>query len=229
MRFAVVVPVLDEEAALGHVLETTRRQLLPGDLLVVSDGGSADRSVAIAASFGASVVRGAAGRGRQLQAGAGEALRHGAEALLFLHADTVLPPEARQRVEAALALGVAGGGFLVAFDGARWRYRVGERFVNARTRLLRVPLGDQAQFASAAAFEAAGGFPEWPILEDVELMRRLRRIGPLAVLEPPVSTSVRRFERQGTLRTVATNWLIWSLFLFGVSPSRLARLYRQVH
>jgi hypothetical protein len=139
----------------------------------------------------------------------------------------VLPSAARQRVSTALQHGAAGGGFLIAFDSVRWRYRVGERFVNARTRLLRVPLGDQAQFASAAAFDAAGGFPEWPILEDVELMRRLRRVGPLSVLGPPVLTSVRRFERQGSLRTVATNWLIWSLFLSGVSADRLARLYRQ--
>jgi rSAM/selenodomain-associated transferase 2 len=228
MRLAVVVPVLDEENALGRTLESARRTLAPDDLLLVSDGGSTDRTVAIALSFGAVVLRGAAGRGGQLERGAREALRHGAGALLFLHADTLLPALARERVVAALAAGAAGGGFLIAFDGDRWIYRLGERCVNARTRRLGVPLGDQAQFASAVAFEAAGGFPEWPILEDVELMRRLRKVGPLAALEPPVLTSVRRFEQRGAVRTVATNWLIWSLFSLRVSPQRLARLYRQV-
>ncbi|HUP21573.1 MAG TPA: TIGR04283 family arsenosugar biosynthesis glycosyltransferase [Thermoanaerobaculia bacterium] len=227
MRLAVVVPVLDEEVSLGRTLDSVRQVLEHGDLLVVSDGGSADGTVAIAEGHGAVVVRGAPGRGEQLQRGAREALRLGARALLFVHADTLLPQEARAQVMSALERGAAGGGFTVAFDGARGRYRLGERIVNARTRALRVPLGDQAQFASAEAFAASGGFPDWPILEDVELMRRLRRVGPIAVLEPPVITSTRRFERRGTLRTVATNWLIWLLYRLGVSPHRLARLYQQ--
>jgi rSAM/selenodomain-associated transferase 2 len=225
MRLAVVVPVLDEEAALPRTLESARAALLADDLLIVTDGGSADASVAIASSFGATVVTGSPGRGRQLERGAREALRLGAAALLFLHADTMLPASARERIADAIAAGAAGGGFLVRFDARGWRYRLGERVVNARTRRLRAPLGDQAQFATAAAFVATGGFPDWPILEDVELMRRLRRVGPLAVLDPPVLTSARRFERRGPARTVATNWLIWTLFRLGWSPQRLARFY----
>jgi rSAM/selenodomain-associated transferase 2 len=227
MRLAVVIPALDEEAALPRTLASVRRTLEPGDLLVLSDGGSSDGTVAIAEAQGATVVHGTAGRGCQLERGAQEALRLGADALLFVHADTLLPPEARDRVKAALDAGAAGGGFLVAFGGASWMYRLGERLVNARSRALRVPLGDQAQFASAAAFRAAGGFPAWPILEDVELLRRLRRAGTIVVLAPPVVTSARRFEQRGALRTVATNWLIWALFSLGWSPQRLARFYRR--
>jgi rSAM/selenodomain-associated transferase 2 len=225
MRLAVVIPTLDEGAVLGATLDSLGRVLERDDFVVVSDGGSSDDTVAIAERRGKVVVRGAAGRGGQLQRGARAALERGADALLFVHADTTLPAGARSRVDEALAAGAAGGGFLVAFDGSRAIYRLAESLVNARTRWLRVPLGDQAQFASASAFGAAGGFPDWPILEDVELLRRLRRVGRLAVVATPVVTSVRRFEARGVLRTVATNWLIWTLFLLGAAPHRLARLY----
>jgi rSAM/selenodomain-associated transferase 2 len=225
MRLAVVIPTLDEETALDRTIESAGRLLEHGDLLLVSDGGSADRTAAIAEARGARLLRGAPGRGGQLERGAREAVRLGADALLFLHADTRLPAQARLGIEGALAAGAAGGGFLVSFDNDRSVYRLGERVVNARTRWLRVPLGDQAQFASAAAFLATGGFPDWPILEDVEMLRRLRRVGRIAVLSPPVLTSARRFEERGPLRTVATNWLIWALYLLGGNPRRLARLY----
>jgi rSAM/selenodomain-associated transferase 2 len=225
MRLGVVIPTLDEESALGDTLLSVESALERDDLTVVSDGGSADRSAELATSRGARVVLGAPGRGGQLDRGAREALRAGADALLFVHADTRLPSSARERIADALSAGAAGGGFLVSFDGARRRYRLAERLVNTRTRFLRVPLGDQAQFASGAAFTAAGGFPDWPILEDVELLRRLRRVGRIEILSPPVVTSVRRFEANGVIRAVATNWLIWMLFLLGASPQRLAHLY----
>ena len=99
---------------------------------------------------------------------------------------------------------------------------------NLRARLTRVPLGDHAQFVTRAAFERVGGFAEWPLLEDVDFMRRLRRAGRVAVLDLTVVTSARRFHAAGPLRTVARNWLIWLLFALGVRPYRLARLYRNV-
>jgi hypothetical protein len=99
---------------------------------------------------------------------------------------------------------------------------------NLRARLTRVPLGDHAQFVTRTAFERIAGFAEWPILEDVDLMRRLRRTGRVAVLDLEVVTSARRFKAAGPLRTVLLNWLIWLLFAVGVQPRRLARLYRDV-
>ncbi len=217
-----MVPTLDEEAAV--------RELLPdlvgrGAQVVVSDGGSSDRTAEVAAKLGAEVVSGPAGRGAQLNRGSAAA---DAEILLFLHADTRLPEGALERIREALAAGSEGGGFLMRWDSPRPIYRLGERIINRRTRLTRCPLGDQAQFCRRDVFEELGGYRDWPILEDLDFIRRLRRRGRLAILEPPVTTSARRLERRGIPRTVATNWLIFALYLIGVSPQRLGRLYRQV-
>jgi rSAM/selenodomain-associated transferase 2 len=225
LRLAIVIPALDEEPAL--------RLRLPGlvaaaDLVVVSDGGSRDRTPDAAAVAGARLVSGPPGRGGQLNRGAAAAIDAGAEALLFLHADTDLPPGALDAVRGALSAGAPGGAFRIRFASPRPVFRLGSALVNARTVLTRLPLGDQAQFATTAAFERLGGYREWPILEDVDFARRLGRLGRLAVLPLAVSTSPRRFERRGIARTVATNWLIWALFAAGVSPQRLARLYRHV-
>ena len=145
--------------------------------------------------------------------------------LLFLHADTVLPAGARALIERTLARGAVGGGFEVRFDDPRRIFALGSRIVNLRTRLLRAPLGDQAQFLTREAFLALGGFREWPILEDVDLMRRLRKHGRVEVLRAPATTAVRRFVERGITRTIAINWSIWALYLVGVAPARLARLY----
>ncbi len=219
---AIVVPTLNEEDAVSRLLEDARRH---ADELVVSDGGSGDRTVEVARAVGARVVTGAPGRGGQLNRGAAAS---GGDVLVFLHADTRLPEGAAEAIRAAVAGGAVGGGFRVRFDDSGMLYRLGAAMANLRARLTRLPLGDHAQFVTRAAFERLGGFAEWPILEDVDLMRRLRRVGPVAVLEPPVVTSARRFHAAGPIRTVARNWMIWLLFAVGVAPARLARLYRDV-
>ena len=221
-RLAIVVPTLDEEAVLVRHLPAT---LAVADELVVSDGGSRDGSREVAARLGARVVTGPAGRGAQLNRGAAAT---GAELLLFLHADSELPPGAAVAVRDAVAAGCCGGGFLVRFEPARPLFRFGAAIANARTRVTRVPLGDQAQFVTREAFARLGGYREWPLLEDLDFARRLKRAGRVAVLPLLVSTSARRFVQRGPLRTVATNWLIWTLFVCGVPPARLARLYRDV-
>jgi len=195
------------------------------DEVVVSDGGSRDGTLAIARAAGVTVVGGPPGRGGQLSRGA-EATR--AEILLFLHADTMLPDDAPDAIRAALAGGAPGGGFRIAFDSPRRRMRLAAWLINARTALSRTPLGDQAQFASRAAYDALGGFRSWPILEDLDFAWRLRRLGKPAILRGPAVTGARRFLQRGVLRTVSTNWLIWALYLCGVGPERLARLYRNI-
>lgn len=225
LRLAVVIPTLDEEESLASILEVARKE---ADAVVVSDGGSRDRTVEVAETAGARVVRGRPGRGSQLNRGSDLALREGAEALLFVHADTRLPVGAGDAVRRALVEGSVGGGFYVVFDDPRPIFRFGSRMMNLRTRLSRVPLGDQAQFVRGPVFETMEGFREWPILEDLDFARRLKRRGPVTVLSPPVVTAARRYVRQGPIRTVARNWLIWTLFLLGVAPERLARLYRQI-
>ena len=223
-QVSIVIPSLDEEEALRRHLPAARSQ---ADEVVVSDGGSRDGTVALARELGARIVEGPEGRGGQLHRGARAA--HG-DVLLFLHADTELPPGAVDAVREAVAGGAVGGAFLMRFQEETDKplLRLGGRLVRLRTRWLQVPLGDQAQFATREAYEAAGGFPDWPILEDLHFIRRLRRQGSLAVVPSVVTTSGRRFVRRGVLRTLATNYLIWSLYALGVSPHRLSRLYRHL-
>ncbi len=218
MRLAVIVPAVDEEEAL--------RQNLPrvvglGDELVVSDGGSSDCTVEAARRLGARVVEGARGRGPQLNRGAAASE---AEILLFLHADSLPPPGAAEAIRQAVADGAEGGGFQVRFEGDGAWMRRGSRLVNLRTGLTRLPLGDQGQFVTRTVFEQLGGYRDWPILEDLDFARRLRRRGRLVILPLAVRTSYRRYLERGIIRTVVVNWLIWLLYAFGVSPPPRNRL-----
>lgn len=222
MRLAIVVPTLDEEDTLRRNLPAA---LAVADEVVVSDGGSRDGTVEVAHRLGANVVSGPPGRGGQLNRGAAASA---ADVLLFLHADTTLPACGAEAVRRAVAAGANGGAFLLRFDVDRRTQRFGAWLINRRTRALRLPLGDQAQFATRQVFERLGGFRDWPILEDLDFALRLRRLGGMVLIDQPVTTGARRFIEQGTPRTVATNWLIWLLFFAGVSPHRLVRLYRQI-
>lgn len=221
LRLSIVVPALDEAVELGRHLPGA---LALADQVVVSDGGSADETVEIARRLGARVVEGPACRGGQLNRGAAAA---DGELLLFLHADTALPAQAAALLRSAVTAGAVGGGFRVRFDAESPVLALGTGLINLRTRLTRCPLGDQGQFVTRAAFDALGGFRDWPVLEDLDLARRLKRLGPVVILPAEVTTSARRFLR-GWPRTVATNWLIWSLYFAGVAPRRLARLYDKV-
>lgn len=228
MRLAIIIPTLNEEPALRRTLPLA---LAAAEEVVVSDGGSTDGTAEIASELGARVVSGPPNRGGQLNRGARAAMDTDAEILLFLHADTILPEEAGRAVRDAVAGGKAGGAFLIRFDRDRFLYRLGARVVNLRTRLAFMTLGDQAQFATREAFRDLNGFREWPILEDLDFAMRMRRRWQrrrLAVVPDPVVTSARRFARQGPVRTVLKNWLIWLLYLLGVPPHRLARLYKHI-
>ena len=237
MRIAIVVPTLNEEATLPRTLPPA---LAAADELVVSDGGSRDRTVELARALGARVVSGPAGRGAQLNRGAAAT---SAEALLFLHADTTLPAGAVAAVRAALGGGGArdretsratpaapaiGGAFLLRFDDESRRLRLASWLINQRTRATRLPLGDQAHFVTRAAYSRLGGYRDWPILEDLDFAWRLRRHGRTVIIPQRVTTGARRYVELGVTRTVGTNWLIWLLFAAGVPPRRLARLYGQV-
>ena len=244
MRLSIIVPTLDEEDNLRALLpelakELTRAEADTGGALrgrvVISDGGSEDRTRQVALEAGCLLVEGEAGRGPQLNRGAEAALADGAQALLFLHADTRLPAGALEAVAEVLRLGtsasrggVPGGAFEVRFDDPGKLFRLGDRLVNWRTRWTGVPLGDQAQFVSAEAFRHLGGYRNWPILEDLDFMRRLKALGKPAILAGPVVTAARRYRRRGVTCTILRNWLIWGLYFAGASPHRLARFYRDV-
>ncbi len=225
MRLAIVMPTLNEEAVLRRTLKAA---LALADEVVVSDGGSTDRTIEVAKELGARTVSGPPGRGGQLNRGAALAALAEADVLLFLHADTTLPASAPDRIRDAIAAGALGGAFLLRFDVDRPKLRLGAWLINQRTRLTHLPLGDQAHFVTRDTFSSLGGYREWPILEDLDFAWRFRKLRRMALLEDEVTTGARRFLEGGVLRTVATNWLIWALFCLGVSPYRLARLYRQI-
>lgn len=222
MRLAIVMPTLNEAETLHRHLPAA---LATADEVVVSDGGSTDATLEVARALGARLVSGPPGRGGQLTRGAEAA---DADILLFLHADTSLPPEGARAVREAIAAGAVGGAFRVRFDVDRPMLRIGARLINGRTLLTGLPLGDQAQFVRRDVFQTMQGFRDWPILEDLDFALRLKRQGRTVLIDQRVTTAARRFVEQGIVRTVATNWLIWFLFLAGVSPHRLARLYRQI-
>jgi len=223
MRVSIVIPTLREAAALPATLD--HLQALPGDLeVVVADGASEDGTADVARAHPRTdavvEVRGG-GRARQLNAGAARAT---GQVLVFLHADSRLPASAHTALSATRA---GGGNFALAFDGEDRFSRVLER-VYALQRRLGVYYGDSSIWVRRTTFERLGGFRELPIMEDYDFARRLEHATATACLPGPATTSARRWRRQGIARTVASWVVIRWLFLAGVPPQALARLYRAV-
>lgn len=220
-ELSIVIPTLDEAAEIAGLLRRLRQ---PGVELIVADGGSCDRTREIAAACGARVVRASPGRGTQMNAGSAVA-RGGV--LLFLHADTSLPDDFIELIREALSdPSVAVGAFRFAIERAGVTSRLLESAVRLRCKLLRLPYGDQAYFMSRETFDRLGGFAEIPLMEDVDLVRRARRLGRVVVLDAAATTSARRWERAGLLRTTAVNQACLVGYALGVSPQRLARWRR---
>lgn len=223
-RLSVIIPTLNEEAEIAATLSNVFQG--SPDEVIVADGGSSDGTCALARKFGARVISAPRGRVLQLNAGAEEAR---GEFLLFLHADTWLPAGYPRLIAQCLEQpGVAGGAFAFSVREAFAGRRLVETLVNLRCRWLRSPFGDQGVFLRRVLFETLGGFPAWPILEDVEMVRRLRRSGKVVTLSPGISTSGRRWQRLGVGRTLLINQVIMAGFFCGVSAERLARLYGPV-
>jgi rSAM/selenodomain-associated transferase 2/rSAM/selenodomain-associated transferase 1 len=222
-RISVIIPARDEAEMIGKTLASTRDAKRVIERIVV-DGGSQDGTAARALACGAQVVRSAPGRAVQMNAGAQAAK---GDTLLFLHADTCLPRDFEHHVQRVLSRpSTVAGAFQLRFDEQRPILWTIEQVANLRSVWMGMPYGDQAVFLKADRFHQAGGFPEIPLMEDFEFMRRLRPHGRIDIAPVPVVTSARRYERKGPLRTVMLNQLIILAFLIGVSPDRLARWYR---
>ena len=215
------MPVLNEAARLPALLDDLAAQGF--DRVVVADGGSVDGSAEIAgARAGVALVR--APRGRAAQQNAGAEAAPEARVLLFLHADTRLPPDAVARMGEVLATGACVGAFRLRFDR---RHPLLDLYAAASAvESYWTTFGDQALFVRREAFEAVGGFPPLPLLEDVALRRRLRRHGRFAKSRAAVVTSARRFEAEGMMRRQLKNGAILLLHALGVPAARLVRFYR---
>lgn len=221
-RISVIVPTLNEQE---HICTTLSHvHLAAGDELIVVDGGSTDATVPLAQQFTSLVLQSPAGRARQMNCGA--RLARG-DILLFLHADTLLPRRGLDAVRTAMQRpGTVGGAFRLAFTPSTPALRVIAWGTNLRTRLGRLPYGDQALFVRRCLFETLGGYAEVPFLEDVKLVQVLRRQGKLAFLQQAVCTSGRRWLHEGVISTTVRNNVLMTLYFCGVSPATLKRWYR---
>lgn len=230
MRISVIMPVLNEEQILRKTLSHVVSLCL--DEVIVVDGSSHDRTRDLVTSLmkenpgNLSLLIASPGRACQMNAGA--AISHG-EVLIFLHADTQLPLNARAQIERVLVNpAFVGGRFDVQFEPETGWGRVISRMMNWRSRWSGIATGDQAIFVRRACFEQLGGFADVPIMEDIDFTRRLKRAGRLAALRSTVVTSYRRWEQRGPLKTIALMWLIRALYWIGISPHALTRMYAHV-
>ena len=220
MRLSIVIPTLNEAEQIAATLAAAAA---PGVEILVVDGGSADATVDLARAAGATVLTAGRGRARQMNAGAAAA---DGDVLLFLHADTRLPPGFDAAVATALGdPAVVGGRFDVRLEPSTPWLDLVAALINRRSRWSRIGTGDQALFVRRAVFEAMGGFPDLPLMEDLAFSIGLKRRGGIACLRQTVATSSRRWRRDGPLRTVLLMWWLRFLFWSGVPAERLKRRY----
>ena len=217
--------MLNEAASIARTLQAIRAGAPEAEIIVI-DGGSIDGSVEVARSRSDVVTESPRGRALQMNAGAARA---SGEAFVFIHADTIVPVTFARDIEGALTDSeVVGGRFDVRLDDDHPLCVLIGALISLRSRISRTGTGDQAIFARKKIFESLGGFPDLPICEDLDFTRRLKRAGRIACLRSKVTTSARRWRKGGIIRTVLKMWMIRSLYLMGVSPLRLARMYSDV-
>ncbi len=222
-HISIIIPTLNE----ANVIEETITRLPQSKQveIVVVDGGSSDGTDEMARKLGARVLSTAPSKAEQMNAGAAEAR---GEVLLFLHADTRLPANFEEKVMTAVSRkGFCAGAFTLGIDSEEWGLRFIEWIANWRARFFKMPYGDQALFVSRQLFHEIGGFPDYPIMEDFELIRRLKKKGKIAILPESVQTSPRRWQNLGVFKTWFLNQIILAAYFIGIPPHRLARWYRR--
>lgn len=226
MRFSIIMPVLNEELVLDAQLTQLARQCAQYECeLLIVDGGSSDRTTAIAQHYGRVIE---AQRGRAAQMNVGAAVASG-DILIFLHADTLLPGDALSVIEKALAAPqVVAGAFRVCFNCSHWPYRLVAFTVNLRSQIQKIFTGDQAYFIRTTSFRQIGGYPDQPLMEDLEIITRLRKTGRVILLPQYVTTSARRHEKMGLMRSVLFMWYLRTLYKLGTSPERLQAMYLDI-
>lgn len=221
MNISIIVPTLNEEAEIDDAL--SRLDGIPDLEIIVADGGSIDRTIALVKTHPVTLLPCPPGRGSQLNHGAAAA---SGEVFLFLHCDTRLPEDFLFQIRDTLdQADTVAGAFPLSIDDTAPLLRVVERSANLRAAYLGLIYGDQAIFVKRNFFFKAGGFPDQPLMEDFALVRRLGKLGRIRLASSPVSTSARRWKAKGIVRTTLLNQMILILYLAGVSPNVLAGLY----
>jgi len=219
---SIILPVLNEAAVLADALEHLHDARAAGHEVLVVDGGSSDGSLAQAEGRCDAVIAAPRGRARQMNAGAARAR---GDVLLFVHADTRLPPDGLDAVLRAVSRGARWGRFDVRISGRHPMLALVARSMNLRSRLIGIATGDQAIFVTRWTFDAVQGFPDQPLMEDIAMSRALKAHGRPACLRERVLTSGRRWEQHGVWRTILLMWRLRAAYAFGADPARLARQY----
>ncbi len=225
-NISVIIPVLNEAEIINQIIEHVCSLNNNTNVeIIVADGDPCGSTIKTVSREKVIRVLSGKGRGRQMNKGAAVAT---GDILLFLHADTFLPVGAFEKITAVMRTGrYAGGAFDLGFDSGRTSYRIIERAASYRSRLTRIPYGDQAIFIRKDIFDGLGGFREFPIMEDVELMRSIKNIGHrIFIIATKVKTSSRRWEREGIIYCTVRNWMLVTLYLLGVRPDTLVRFYK---
>jgi rSAM/selenodomain-associated transferase 2 len=221
MDLSIIIPVLNEAPGITALLEQLAVLRTRGAQIIVVDGGSSDRTVALAMPHADLVLSSERGRAVQMNAGAFHA--HG-EALLFLHADTMLPADADGLIAAALT-GSHWGRFDIGFTGTHAMLSVLAMMMNLRSRITAIATGDHAMFMRRETFNQLGGFASIPLMEDIELSKRLKQFGRPACLRQRVATSARRWEKNGMWHTIFLMWRLRLAYFLGADPRDLAVAY----
>jgi rSAM/selenodomain-associated transferase 2 len=218
-RISIIIPTFNEAENIKQAIASTQPSI--SIEVIVVDGGSSDETIAIAQSLGVKVISSSLGRAVQMNTGAAMA---SSEILLFLHADTRLPVGFDTMIRRTIQQpGIVAGAFDLKIDASGFSLRL----VEWRSHFLKMPYGDQAIFVTKVVFQQINGFPELPIMEDFELMRRLKPSGNIVILSTPVFTSARRWLQKGVFKTTLLNQIIIIAYLLGVSPERIRGWYRR--
>jgi rSAM/selenodomain-associated transferase 2 len=226
MRISVIIPVLNERVNIASTVDSARNAIIDPEIIAV-DGGSTDGSLEwLQEQPGIKLVQSARGKGAQQNAGAKIA---SGDVFLFLHADCLLPSNAGAMLNQVMQeQKIAGGCFLARWSRNTMALRVISFGMNLRTRIRKTSYGDQALFMRSTTFREVGGFPDWPLFEDAELVRKIKTVGRFKVVNSPVTMSARRFEAGGILRGVFRVYFLQIAFMLGVPPARLKKWFVDV-
>lgn len=219
---SIIVPIKNEAPEAAEHLQ--RLAAAPGAELLVADAGGCPQTTEAFRSIGGRIVGGSGPRGARLAEAARQA---NGEILIFLHCDSDPPDNLLEAAEASLSNGVVAGAFSLAYRNADARMKWIAWWANLRSRWLGLPFGDQGLFCRREAYEKAGGFAPLPVCDDVDLVRRLKRVGPLIIRAEKTATSPRRYCQRGALKQVLRNWKVLAGYFLGVAPEKLERWYNR--
>ena len=224
MSISIIIPTLNEEIAIESLLQQLQPYRQQGHEVVVVDGGSKDKTIAMAESLADKVIQSEAGRTTQMNAGAEKG---SGDVFWFLHADSIIYENAINNIQFYLnEKNKDWGRFNVKLSGSHFMFRIIERMMNLRSCISGIATGDQGIFVKRTIFEQVGGYPAQPLMEDIELSKKLKKISPSVCVKNVIITSSRRWEQKGILRTVLLMWRLRFLYWLGVSADKLAGQYR---